>query len=79
MIKTAAVLVAGELYLLPVPAEPVCADVPGIDDLKTTLAQHGDERSGICGADHVDVPQGDERLLAALKRMLPAGAVVAGC
>jgi predicted ATP-grasp superfamily ATP-dependent carboligase len=29
------------------------------------------------GADHVDMPQGDERLLAALKRMLPAEAVVA--
>ncbi len=54
MNKTVAVLIAGELYLLTVPAQPVQADVPELADVKALLAQHSDEASGICGAVCVD-------------------------
>ncbi len=50
MNKTVAVLIAGELYLLSVPAVPVKADVPELADVKALLAAHSDEASGICGA-----------------------------
>ena len=54
MLKTLAVLIAGELYLLPVPATPVTADVPGLADVKAMLARHTDDASGVCGAVCVD-------------------------
>lgn len=54
MLKTVAVLIAGELYLLPVPAAPVAADVPGLAEVKAMLAGHSDEASGVCGAVCVD-------------------------
>jgi len=54
MLKTVAVLIAGELYLLPVPATPITADVPGLADVKAMLAQHSDDASGVCGAVCVD-------------------------
>ncbi len=54
MRKTVAVLIAGELYLLPLPATPIAADVPGLAAVKAMLAQHGDDAAGICGAVCVD-------------------------
>jgi len=54
MLKSVAVLIAGELYLLAIPAEPVRADVAQLAEVKALLAQHSDDASGICGAVCVD-------------------------
>ena len=54
MLKTVAVLIAGELYILPVTAKPVTVDLPGLAEVKAMLAQHSDETNGIYGAVCVD-------------------------